>query len=244
MHGNPYPVPTEPGDFLPVRIGAWQNGYDAGISRPPTTPPTPLVRSPDYAEAWAQGAEAGNADGRLDGWRWAYFDRGPRPDADGGAEVPYGPRDSGETGQAESADYAQSWPCVGEPPLRVVLAHFAPGSEDANGLTGRLLARACADKGVTRLYLPVGLSESAPGSAPETGPETAPGSTPASQPADDPLADAGHWHGAVSESLAEAGEEAFRWVTSSRVPRRVGLLRYEPAAEHHFFDLLPWRTAL
>ncbi|MGW2834642.1 hypothetical protein [Streptomyces sp. NPDC001286] len=220
---NPYQVPPEAGEFMPIRIRGWQNGYDAGISTPPDVPATPLVRSPDYARAWAQGAVAGNADGRREGWRWAYFDGAARPDPGEGAGGSYGPGDSGERLPPESASYQQSWPCVGELPLRVVLAQFAPGSDDENGLTGTLLAQVCADKGVDRLYLPVGLSSSG---------------SPA-QPTGDPLADAGYWHGTVSESLTEAGEAAFQWVTSSRIPRHVGLVRYEPAAEHHFFDLLP-----
>ncbi|MBK3641559.1 hypothetical protein [Streptomyces sp. MBT33] len=220
---NPYRVPPETGEFMPIRIRGWQNGYDAGISAPPDVPATPLVRSPDYARAWAQGAVAGNADGRREGWRWAYFDGAARPDPGEGAGGPYGPGDSGERHPPESASYQQSWPCVGELPLRLVLAQFAPGSDDGNGLTGTLLAQVCADKGVDRLYLPVGLSSSG---------------SPA-QPTGDPLADAGYWHGTVSESLAEAGEAAFQWVTSSRIPRHVGLVRYGPAAEHHFFDLLP-----
>ncbi|MFE9604390.1 hypothetical protein [Streptomyces hokutonensis] len=108
------------------------------------------------------------------------------------------------------------------------LAQFAPGSDDANGPAGTLLAQVCADKGVDRLYLPVALSPS--------------GSPP--QPTDDPLADAGYWHGWASETFAEAGEEAFQWVTSSPIPRHVGLVRYAPAAEHHFFDLLPEASRL
>ncbi|QIY93193.1 hypothetical protein HEP87_02000 [Streptomyces sp. S1D4-11] len=219
---NPYSVPVEPGEFMPVQIGAWQNGYDAGISTPPDVPPTPLVRNPDYAQAWAQGAVAGNADGRSEGWRWAYFDGTARPSPQEGAGCPYGPRDSGEPPQAERADYAQSWPCVGELPLQMILAQFAPGGGDENGRTGRVLAQACADKGISRLHLPVSLSSS--GSPLE--------------PAGDPLGDAGYWHGTVTESPAEAGDEAFKWVTS-RVPRYVGLVRYVPAAEHHFFDLIP-----
>ncbi|MER5450996.1 hypothetical protein ABT052_32690 [Streptomyces sp. NPDC002766] len=219
---NPYRTPARPGEPMPFRFSAWQSGYDAGIGTPPDVPATPLVRNPDYARAWAQGAVAGNADGRREGWRWAYFDGGVRPDPGEGAGGPYGPGDSGER-LPQSAHYAQSWPCVGELPLRAVLAQFAPGSDDENGLTGTLLAQVCADKGVDRLYLPVGLSSSEPDP----------------QPTGDPLADAGYWHGAVSESFAEAGEEAFQWVTSSRIPRHVGLVRYVPAGEHHFFDLLP-----
>ncbi|MGC0344099.1 hypothetical protein [Streptomyces sp. SLBN-8D4] len=81
---------------------------------------------------------------------------------------------------------------MGELPLGAVLAQFAPGSDDENGLAGTLLAQVRADKRVDRLYLPVALSPS--------------GSPP--QPTDDPLADAGYWHGTVSDSFAEAGEEA------------------------------------
>ncbi|MFJ4206616.1 hypothetical protein ACIP2Y_44405 [Streptomyces sviceus] len=48
------------------------------------------------------------------------------------------------------------------------------------------------------------------------------------------LADAGYWHGTVSESFAKDGEESFQSVRSSRIPRHVGVVRYAPAAEHHF----------
>ncbi|MET7738263.1 hypothetical protein ABZT02_44355 [Streptomyces sp. NPDC005402] len=105
-----------------------------------------------------------------------------------------------------------------ELPLRAVLAQVAPRSDDEDGLVGTLLAQVCAEKGVDRLYLQVALSPS--------------GSPP--QPTDGPLADAGYWHGTVSESFAEAGEGAFQSVTSSRIPHPVGLVRYTPAAEHHF----------
>ncbi|WP_329446485.1 hypothetical protein [Streptomyces canus] len=173
---NPYRAPAQPGEPMPFRFSAWQNGYDAGIGTPPEVPATPLVRNPAYARAWAQGAVAGNPDGRREGRRWAYFDGAARPDPGEGAAVPYGPGDSGER-LPQSAQYAQSWPCVGELPLRAVLAQFAPGSDDENGLVGTLLAQVGADKGVDRLYLPVALPPS--------------GSPP--QPTADPFADAGYY---------------------------------------------------
>ncbi|GGV81408.1 hypothetical protein GCM10010294_55010 [Streptomyces griseoloalbus] len=218
---NPYPVPEEPGVFIPVEVKGWQDGYDAGISSPPNTPPTPSVRNPDYMDAWEEGAASGNADGRTEGWRWAYFGGGSRPDPRG-AGGPYEPQNSGEGGQEHSEVFTQSWPCVGERPLLVVLARFAPGQRGGDGLTGRLLARACTDKGVTRLYLPVSLH---PSEAPQDG-------------TGDPLTDAGYWHGTVQESLDEAAPEAIEHVTV-RVVRFAALLRYEPTAEHDFFDLLP-----
>ncbi|MEJ8672851.1 hypothetical protein WKI71_44355 [Streptomyces sp. MS1.AVA.1] len=214
---NPHSVPVEPGVFVPVGVRAWQDGYDEGISSPPDVPRTPLVRDPDYAEAWAQGALAGNADGRTEGWRWAYFEGKVRPEPKDEAVGRYGPQDSGEPGL-----FAQSWPCVGERPLLVMLAQFAPGERGGDGLTGRLLAQACTDKGVRQLYVPVNLSSS----------------PPVEEPTGDALHDAGYWHGTVCESLEEAGPEAIAQVTV-RVPNFAGIVRYAPAAEHNFFDLLP-----
>ncbi|MET9730327.1 hypothetical protein ABZZ79_06575 [Streptomyces sp. NPDC006458] len=216
---NPYPVPQEPGVIVPVEVRGWHHGYEAGISSPPDVPPTPSRRHPGYMTAWQEGAHAGNADGRAEGWRWAYFDEGALPQP-GDAGV-YGPRDSGEP-DAERGDFPQSWPCVGERPLRVMLAEFAPGEGAEDGLTGRSLARACADKGVARLYLPVLTSSSGP--APE--------------PTGDALGDAGYRHGPVCESLAEAAPHA-RPEVLTRVPHFGAVIRYEPAREHHFFDLLP-----
>lgn len=223
---NPYPVPDAPGGFVPIEVEGWQDGYDAGISSPPDIPPTPLVRNPDYMDAWIEGAVSGNADGRIEGWRWAYFDGAPRPDPRGAGES-YEPQDSGEGRQEHGGFFTQSWTCVGELPLLVMLTQFAPGERGGDGLTGRLLARACTDKGVTRLYLPVDVLSS--GAAQErTG---------------DPLTDAGYWHGTVHESLDEAAPEAIDRVTV-RVDRFAALLRYEPAAEHNFFDLLPVNSLL
>ncbi|KUN58244.1 hypothetical protein AQJ46_43320 [Streptomyces canus] len=211
---NPHPVPEEPGMFVPVEVRGWQHGYDAGLSRPPDVPPTPGTRHPGYMLAWQEGAHAGNADGRAEGWRWAFFDKDPRPDISGAES--YGPLEDGEGGSG------QRWPCVGEQVLQVMLREFAPGDEAEDGLTGRVLARACTDKGVPRLYLPVRRDSSEPGA----------------EPADDPLHDAGYWHGPVCQSLDEAARQA-RPEVPSRVPHFGGVVRYEPAAEHHFFDLLP-----
>ncbi|MEG3626950.1 hypothetical protein [Streptomyces poriticola] len=111
---------------------------------------------------------------------------------------------------------------MGERPLRVLLAQFAPGDEPEDGLIGRTLARACADKGVARLYLPVLTSSSGP----------------AAEPTGDALLDEGFRHGSVSESLAEAAPQA-RPEVQARVPHFGAVVRYTPAAEHHFFDLLP-----
>ncbi|MFI5793135.1 hypothetical protein [Streptomyces sp. NPDC051677] len=221
---NPHTVADEPGVLIPVQVGAWQDGYDAGISSPPDVPPTPHRLDPAYPKPWAQGAAAGNADGQAEGWRWAYFARARRPAPEGAAESPYGPRDSGESRPQDAGlfSFAQSWPCVGEEPLLVMLTRFAPGERGGDGLTGRQLARACADKGVPRLYLPVNLSSSGP-------PQEWTG---------DPLGDLGYWHGTVSESLQEAAPEAIAQVTV-RAPRFAAVVRYVPAAEHHFFDLLP-----
>jgi hypothetical protein len=111
---------------------------------------------------------------------------------------------------------------VGEAPLLVMPAQSAPGEKDKDGLTGQKLAGACAAKGLPRLHLPVTLSSS--GRPPEwTG---------------NPLGDLGYWHGTVSESLEEAAPEAIAQVTV-RAPRFAALVRYVPAAEHHFFGLLP-----
>ncbi|NJP49564.1 hypothetical protein HCJ93_05610 [Streptomyces sp. SBST2-5] len=218
---NPYPVPDEPGRIVPVEVRGWQDGYDAGISSPSRVPPTPLVRDPGYADGWTRGARAGNADGGAEGWRWACFDGAARP-SPGEAGGRYAHRDSGE----RSAEYAQvftrCWPCVGERPLLVLLAAVAPGQHGGEGLTGRVLARTCAGKGVSQLYLPVGLK---PSPAPDEG-------------AGDPLTHAGYWHGGVHESLDEAAPEAIDHVLV-RVVRFAALVRYRPAAEHHFFDLLP-----
>jgi hypothetical protein len=213
---NPHPVPEEPGFIVPAEVRGWQKGYDAGISSPPDVPDTPSVRHTGFMHAWAEGAAAGNADGQTEGWRWAYFDQGPFPQpGDTGA---YELRESGEP----VGDFARSWPCVGEGPLRVMLAQFAPGDEAEEGLVGRALARACADKAVARLYLPVLTSRS----------------TPAAEPTSDPLTDAGYWHGSVCESMAEAAPQA-RPELQTRVPHFGAVVRYTPAAEHHFFDLLP-----
>ncbi|MEV2211621.1 hypothetical protein AB0H86_09195 [Streptomyces sp. NPDC050997] len=221
---NPHPVPDEPGGLIRSEVRGWQDGYDVGISSPPDVPRTPLVRDPDYARAWTQGAAAGNSDGRTEGWRWAYFEGAVQPVPKEAAGDRYGPQDSGvsEHGDAPAFSFAQSWPCVGESPLLVMLAQFAPGERGGDGLTGRRLARACVDKGVPRLYLPVSLTSSGR-------PEERNG---------DPLRDAGYWHGAVSESLDEAAPEAIAQVTV-RAPRFAAVVRYAPTAEHDFFDLLP-----
>ncbi|MGW2050467.1 hypothetical protein ACWCPF_35630 [Streptomyces sp. NPDC001858] len=219
---NPYPVPDEPGVLVPVEVRGWQDGYDVGISSPPDVPAMPESRDPQYGPSWAPGAQAGNADGRAEGWRWAYFDGRVRPAA--GAGIGYGPQASGEPepGDPGVFSFAQSWPCVGEAPLLVMLAEFAPGEHGGEGLTGRRLARACADKGVERLYLAVNLSSS--GKPDEWTP--------------DALNGAGYWHGTVCESLDDAAPEAIAQVTV-REPRFAGLVRYAPAGEHDFFDLLP-----
>ncbi|GAA1422808.1 hypothetical protein GCM10009601_24860 [Streptomyces thermospinosisporus] len=218
---NPYAVPDEPGRFVPVEVRGWQDGYDAGISSPPRVPPTPSRRDPGYMDGWTRGAQAGNADGRAEGWRWAYFDGAVRPDP-GDAGGRYEHRDSGEQAAGSGQAFTQCWPGVGERPLLVMLAAFAPGEHGGEGLTGRVLARACADKGVTQLYLPVSLQ---PSRAPDEG-------------TGDPLTSAGYWHGAVHESLDEAAPEAIDHVLV-RVVRFAALVRYRPAAEHDFFDLLP-----
>ncbi|MGW6738884.1 hypothetical protein [Streptomyces sp. NPDC055013] len=218
---NPHTVPVDPGVFVPVGVRAWQDGYDEGISSPPDVPRTPLVRDPDYAEAWAEGALAGNADGRAEGWRWAYFEGKVRPEPKDEAVGRYGPQDSGEP-EGTTFSFAHSWPCVGERPLLVMLRQIAPGESGGDGLTGRLLAQACADKGVRQLYLPVNLSST----------------RLTNEPTGDALNNAGYWHGAVSESLEEAAPEAIAQVTV-RIPSFAGLVRYAPAAEHNFFDLLP-----
>ncbi|GAB7110903.1 hypothetical protein JCM4814A_92210 [Streptomyces phaeofaciens JCM 4814] len=218
-HHNPYPVPEDPDVFVPAEFRGWQHGYEAGISSPPHVPRTLPSRHHGYTKAREQGAHAGNADGQAEGWRWAYFDEAaalPRP----GNTGTYGPRESGEPD--DGGDFSESWPCVGEAPLRVMLALFAPGDEADDGLTGRTLARACADKGVARLYLP--LLTSSPG--------------PTAEPTGDALRDAGYRHGSVCESLAEAAPQA-RPRTLTRVPHYGAVVRYEPAGEHHFFDLLP-----
>ncbi|MFD8046390.1 hypothetical protein ACFV5E_23530 [Streptomyces chartreusis] len=218
---NPHSVPTEPGVFVPIGVEGWQEGYDEAISSPPNVPRTPLVRDPDYAVAWKEGALAGNADGRTEGWRWAYFGGKVRPEPKGESDGRYGPRDSGEP---EDAPFSlpQAWPCVGEGPLLVMLEQFAPGERGGDGLTGRLLAKACADKGVRQLYLPVSLSPSPP-------PE---------EPTGDPLRDRGYWHGTVAETLEDVARQAVAQVTVP-APDNTGLVRYAPAAEHNFIDLLP-----
>ena len=112
-------------------------------------------------------------------------------------------------------------PCVGEPVLRVMVREFAPGGEAENGVTGRVPARACADEGVPRLYLSVHRDSLEPGA----------------EPAGDPLRDMGRRHGPVYQSLGETARQV-RPQVRSRVPHFEGV-RYGPAAEHHFFDLLP-----
>ncbi|MEW2051683.1 hypothetical protein [Streptomyces sp. NPDC005476] len=218
---NPHHVPDDPNVFVPVSVRAWQDGYDAGVSSPPDVPPTPLVRDPDYADAWAEGALAGNADGRAEYWRWAYFTTG-RPEEgrpDHHAHW-YTPRDSGVPERQGRAALPRSWPCVGDKPLRVMLTRFAPEAPFREGLTGRSLARACEQKNVERLYMPVALSASAPVGA-----------------SGDPLRDNGYEHGEVTASEDEA-MDVLAGLTDATV-RFPGLIRYTPAAEHDFFELLP-----
>ncbi|WP_406351140.1 hypothetical protein OHB56_01370 [Streptomyces sp. NBC_01635] len=203
---NSYPVPDEPEVFVPVEVEGRQDGCDAGISSPPNVPPTPCVRTPDRMDAWAEGAASGNADGRKEGWRRAYFDGAAQPDP-GDASGPYEPQDSGEGRPEHGGAFTQSWTCAGELPLPVMPAQFTPGERGGDGLTDGLLPRARADKGVRRLYLPVSVLSS--GAAQEgTG---------------DPLAGAGHWHGPVHASLSEATPEAIDHVTVST----------HPPEEHH-----------
>lgn len=131
---NSYPVPDEPEVFVPVEVEGRQDGCDAGISSPPNVPPTPCVRTPDRMDAWAEGAASGNADGRKEGWRRAYFDGAAQPDP-GDASGPYEPQDNGEGRPEHGGAFTQSWTCAGELPLPVMPAQFAP--ENAAGTASR-----------------------------------------------------------------------------------------------------------
>lgn len=218
---NPHPVPDDPNVFVPTAVGAWQDGYDAGVSSPPDVPPTPLVRETAYADAWAEGALAGNADGRAEGWRWQYFATGvPKEGRPDHRARWYTPHDSGVPERPGRASLPQSWPCVDDKPLRVMLAHFAPDAPFREGLFGSALARACEERNVERLYMPVALSASAPVGA-----------------SGDPLRDNGYGHGEVTVSQDEAMDALYG--PADATGRFRGLIRYTPAAEHDFFELLP-----
>lgn len=217
-HTNPY-VEKKDGAFgASAEARGWQTGYDAGVSTPPDVPQTPSTRHPGFMDAWAEGAAAGNADGRAEGWRLR-----PVTESSGfvvrvpGSE----PQDSGEGGE-QSAAFAVAWKSVGDLPLALILQQFAPEADtgSASQFAGRALDQACADKGgPAQLYLPLCVS-------------------PPHELAGDALHDAGYWHGEVSDSFDEAGQSAASHALV-RMPHFPGLVRYRPAGTHNFWDWLP-----
>ncbi|MFE6039359.1 hypothetical protein [Streptomyces sp. NPDC056452] len=220
-HTNPYGQEKD-GDFgSSVEARGWQAGYDTGVSTPPDVPETPSTRHPGFMDAWAEGAAAGNADGRAEGWRLR-----PVTESSGfvlrvpGAE----PEASGESGDRAGA-FAVAWKSVGDLPLALILRQFAPGAETGSHtqLAGRALDQVIADKGgPAQLYLPLCVS-------------------PPHQLSGDALLDAGYWHGDVSDSFDEAGKEATSHALV-RVPHFSGLVRYRPVGTHNFWDWLPLQT--
>ncbi|MFF3595343.1 hypothetical protein [Kitasatospora indigofera] len=221
---NPFPHESGGGLGPSDQAKGWHAGYVAGISSYPEPPRTPLVRSGEFMAAFEQGAEAGRADGLAEGRRWRWFGedaRTGRATADGPQppRSPAEPVEAGEDGPA-APHHPLAWRCVGELALWTMLEQFAPGAFE-HDFAGLRLDRACTDKGVSRLYLPVRLIAG----------------DPPPEPAGDPLGDAGFWHGTVGDSFAEAAAERPGPVT--RAPGFLGLVRYTPAGEHDFWDMLP-----
>ncbi|MFF7588148.1 hypothetical protein ACFZCK_11780 [Kitasatospora purpeofusca] len=224
---NPFPHDGDGGLGPSASAKGWHQGYIAAVSSPSELPRTPLVRSGEFMDAFRTGAAAGRADGLAEGWRWRYFGEDARTGEDTGqgpqpARSPVEPVDAGEDGPAGPA-YPLAWRCVGAAALRVVLEQFAPGSDPE--FPGLRLDRVCADKGVGRLYLPVRLLPR----------------DPPAEPAGDPLADQGFWHGTAADSLTDAAAEGPDGpdAPETRAPTFLGLVRYRPAGEHDFWDLLP-----
>ncbi|CAN3985149.1 hypothetical protein [Kitasatospora purpeofusca] len=225
---NPFPHEGDGGLGPPASAKGWHQGYIAAVSSPSGLPRTPSARSTEFMDAFELGAAAGRADGLAEGWRWRYFGedvrtgretgQGPQP-----ARSPVEPVDSGEDGPA-GPTYPLAWHCVGTAALRVVLEQFAPGSD--REFPGLRLDRVCADKGVGRLYLPVRLLPR----------------DPPAEPAGDPLGDQGFWHGTTTDSFADAvaaeGPDGPHPLVT-RAPTFLGLVRYRPAGEHDFWDVLP-----
>lgn len=197
----------------------WQAGYDAGVSSPAGAPQSPLTRDPDYMDAWAEGATAGNADGQSEGWRLCPVGEDADRPATRAQDIK--PQSSGETGDTASA-FGAAWSSVGSLPLRVLLHHVAPEADTflTSQLAGSALNRALTELGGTdRLYLPVCLS-------------------PPHDLAGDPVLDAGYWHGSASESFDSARVEAelHARVRTIHFP---GLVRYRSAGDHNFWDWIP-----
>jgi hypothetical protein len=215
---NPY-IDEQHSDFgASAEARGWQAGYDAGISTPPDVPHGPLTRHTGFMDAWAEGAAAGNADGRTEGWRL-------RPVTDNSGfviKVPgVQPEDSGESGE-NAGSFTMAWKSVGALPLDLILRQFAPGADGGPHpqLAGHALNQVCADKGApAQLYLPLCVS-------------------PPHGLSGDALLDAGYWHGDVTDSFDDAGRAAGLHA-SVRVPHFPGLVRYRPAGAHNFWDWLP-----
>ncbi|WP_329611736.1 hypothetical protein [Kitasatospora herbaricolor] len=228
---NPFPHDSGGGLGPSDSAKGWHAGYVAGVSSPEELPRTPSVRSTQFMDAFGQGAEAGRADGLAEGWRWRWFGEdartgragtaGPRP-----PRSPAPPVDAEEDGPA-APQYPLAWRGVGELALGTMLEQFAPAAAGRD-FVGLRLDRSCADKGVTRLYLPVRLIAD----------------EPPAEPTGDPLGDAGFWHGTVGDSFAEAAAELSGAAVErpGRVTRAAGflaLVRWSPAGEHDFWDVLP-----
>ncbi|MGW1812180.1 hypothetical protein ACWCQM_01180 [Streptomyces sp. NPDC002125] len=217
-HTNPH-LGVE-NDFGPSHEArGWQAGYDAGIGSPDGVPATPSVRVAGFMKAWAEGAAAGNADGKAEGWRL----RPVREEGPGGLTRPPGaePLSSGETGGPATA-FPHAWRSVGALPLIVMLAHAAPeaGGSWTAQLAGLALRRAlAAPDGPGQLYVPCCVE-------------------PAHDATGDPVLDAGYWHGPVSASFEAAAEEAAGHGLV-RIPHAPGVARYRPADDHNFWDWLP-----
>ncbi|MEU3706688.1 hypothetical protein AB0E82_30850 [Streptomyces anulatus] len=215
---NPYVQENDGAFGTSVEARGWQAGYDAGVSTPPDVPQGPSTRHSGFMDAWAEGAVAGNADGRTEGWRLRpVTERGGSVVRVSGSE----PQDSGESGE-EAGAFAVAWKSVGHLPLALILQQFAPGTGTGPGsqLAGLALDWACADRGgPDRLYLPFCVS-------------------PPHELSGDALFEVGYWHGDVSGSLDEAGQAAVSHALV-RVPHFAGLVRYRPAGAHNFWDWLP-----
>ncbi|MFD6275785.1 hypothetical protein ACFWFI_09460 [Streptomyces sp. NPDC060209] len=215
---NPYADAKDGSSDLSVEARGWQAGYDAGVSTPPEVPPTQASRHGGFMNAWAEGAIAGNADGRAEGWRLR-----PVTESSGlvvrvpGSE----PEAGGETGEM-AGEFAVAWKSVGDAPLRLMLGQFAPDADGGSDvwLVGRALDKACTGKGgADRLYLPICVD-------------------PPHELSGDDLNDAGYWHGDVTDSFDVAGKAAAQHALK-RMPHFPGLVRYRPAGTHNFWDWLP-----
>ncbi|MEV8034946.1 hypothetical protein [Streptomyces sp. NPDC086182] len=203
-------------------LDAWEQGYEIAISSPPVVPETPLSRNPVCNTAWTEGALAGNADGRSDGWRLRLSDTGSGIVPENWPDV-VGAESGGP--DEEAMGFPKRFKGVGYLPLTLMLSSIAPDTEDGKSRTApeqvTSLATVCGDKKYPSLYLPLYAYRS-------EGP---------------PRSD--FWHGEATASFGEAAHKLKENFSNSRFidPQTPALIRYLPGSEHYFWDWLPLGSA-